>query len=207
MKADRERPHRGRHQPGRRRRDREAVPDGLKSGISASREARTSRNLHCRSSSSASSHVGVRGPMIDHEQLLRYLAERWRLGPASEGRVASARPRGRRAAARRRGRRRGGRRVRDRAGDHAAGARGRPCGKHEADFAYSMPGVGRFRVQRLPAARLDQHRDAAHPRSAARRSRSSVSRRSCRELSDQHRGLVLVTGPDRIGQDHDASPR
>ena len=41
----------------------------------------------------------------------------------------------------------------------------------ECDFAIGVPGIGRFRVQRLPAARLALLRDAR--RSRTRRARST----------------------------------
>src|SRR5262249_12363853 len=120
--------------------------DGLKSDIPASREGLNLPKPSLQKfSSSAVVPLGVRGPMIDHEQLLRYLAERGgsdlhlkvgspplvridgelqRVGDAAVktddvGRIAQAIM------------------PQERADDLR--------GKHEADFAYSMPGVGRFR--------------------------------------------------------------
>jgi twitching motility protein PilT len=71
--------------------------------------------------------------------------------------------------------------------------------KHEADFAYSVPGLGRFRM------------NAFYQRSsvalAIRRVRTSASTISelglpdvVRRLSEEHRGLVLVTGPTGSGK-------
>jgi twitching motility protein PilT len=71
--------------------------------------------------------------------------------------------------------------------------------KHEADFAYSVPGLGRFRT------------NAFYQRSsvamAMRRVRTSASTFSelglpdvVRRLSEHHRGLVLVTGPTGSGK-------
>ncbi len=71
--------------------------------------------------------------------------------------------------------------------------------KHEADFAYSIPGVGRFRInayfQRSSAAM------------AIRRVRASAATAEelglptvVTQLAGEHRGLVLVTGPTGSGK-------
>jgi len=70
---------------------------------------------------------------------------------------------------------------------------------HEADFAYSIPGTGRFRVnayfQRSSAA-LAIRRVRATPATAAELGLPSV----VTELAQQMRGLVLVTGPTGSGK-------
>jgi len=71
--------------------------------------------------------------------------------------------------------------------------------KHEADFAYSVPGTGRFRVnayyQRSSAA-LAIRRVRATPASAEELGLPPV----VTELAQQMRGLVLVTGPTGSGK-------
>ena len=71
--------------------------------------------------------------------------------------------------------------------------------KHEADFAYSVPGLGRFRTNAF-----FQRSSVAL---AMRRVRTSASTFSelglpdvVRRLSEHHRGLVLVTGPTGSGK-------
>jgi len=70
---------------------------------------------------------------------------------------------------------------------------------HEADFAYSIPGTGRFRVnayyQRSSAA-LAIRRVRATPATADELGLPSV----VTELAQQMRGLVLVTGPTGSGK-------
>ena len=71
--------------------------------------------------------------------------------------------------------------------------------RHEADFAYSIPGTGRFRVnayyQRSSAA-LAIRRVRATPATADELGLPSV----VTELAQQMRGLVLVTGPTGSGK-------
>ncbi len=71
--------------------------------------------------------------------------------------------------------------------------------KHEADFAYSVPGLGRFRTNAF-----FQRSSVAL---AMRRVRTNASTFSdlglpdvVRRLSEHHRGLVLVTGPTGSGK-------
>jgi len=70
---------------------------------------------------------------------------------------------------------------------------------HEADFAYSVPGIGRFRVnayyQRSSVA-LVLRRVRPNPGSAAELGLPPV----LYELADEQRGLVLVTGPTGSGK-------
>ncbi|MGP8059096.1 MAG: type IV pilus twitching motility protein PilT [Acidimicrobiales bacterium] len=70
---------------------------------------------------------------------------------------------------------------------------------HEADFAYSVPGVGRFRVnafyQRSSVA-LVLRRVRPNPGTAAELGLPPV----ISELADEQRGLVLVTGPTGSGK-------
>ena len=70
----------------------------------------------------------------------------------------------------------------------------------EVDFAYSMPHVGRFRVERVPPAGLDQHGPSQAPlrRSLVRGDRPA--RRRAARIADEHRGLILVTGPTGSGK-------
>lgn len=70
---------------------------------------------------------------------------------------------------------------------------------HEADFAYSVPGVGRFRV--------NAYRQRGSAALAMRRVRTSVSSieelglpDTVLKLADEQRGLVLVTGPTGSGK-------
>ena len=70
---------------------------------------------------------------------------------------------------------------------------------HEADFAYSVPGVGRFRVnafyQRSSVA-IVFRRVRPNPGSAEELGLPAV----IYDLADEHRGLVLVTGPTGSGK-------
>ncbi len=138
--------------------------------------------------------------MIDHEQLLRYLADRGgsdlhlKVGSPPLVRVDGALQRVGEDAVTADDAVRIAQAImpQDRADDLR--------GKHEADFAYSMPGVGRFRVNVFRQRGSISIVPCGASGSAARRSRSSGSRRSCRELADQPRGLVLVTGPTGSGK-------
>ena len=70
---------------------------------------------------------------------------------------------------------------------------------HEADFAYSIPGVGRFRVNAYQA------RGTVRPGVPPRRRRCAVARRPrapevVGQLALEPRGLVLVTGPTGSGK-------
>jgi len=71
--------------------------------------------------------------------------------------------------------------------------------KHEADFAYSVAGIGRFRVnafyQRSSVA-LVLRRVKPNPGSAEELGLPTV----LNELADEQRGLVLVTGPTGSGK-------
>ena len=71
--------------------------------------------------------------------------------------------------------------------------------KHEADFAYSVPGLGRFRTnaffQRSSVA-LAMRRVRTNAASFSELGLPDVVRR----LSEHHRGLVLVTGPTGSGK-------
>ncbi len=71
--------------------------------------------------------------------------------------------------------------------------------KHEADFAYSVPGVGRFRVnaffQRSSVA-IAMRRVRANAFSLAELGLPDVIRR----LAEEQRGMVLVTGPTGSGK-------
>src|SRR6202008_1462507 len=71
--------------------------------------------------------------------------------------------------------------------------------RHEADFAYSVKGVGRFRVnayyQRSSVA-LAFRRVRSSPGSAEELGLPPVVTR----LAEEHRGLVLVTGPTGSGK-------
>jgi len=71
--------------------------------------------------------------------------------------------------------------------------------RHEADFAYSVPGVGRFRVnayfQRSTVA-LAMRR----VRTSAATIQELLLPDVVRRLSEEHRGLVLVTGPTGSGK-------
>ncbi|HEX7442520.1 MAG TPA: PilT/PilU family type 4a pilus ATPase [Acidimicrobiales bacterium] len=71
--------------------------------------------------------------------------------------------------------------------------------KHEADFAYSIPGVGRFRInayfQRSSAA-LAIRRVRATAATAEELGLPTV----VTQLAEEHRGLVLVTGPTGSGK-------
>jgi twitching motility protein PilT len=71
--------------------------------------------------------------------------------------------------------------------------------KHEADFAYSVPGLGRFRTnafyQRSSVA-LAMRRVRTNASTFAELGLPDVVRR----LSEHHRGLVLVTGPTGSGK-------
>jgi twitching motility protein PilT len=71
--------------------------------------------------------------------------------------------------------------------------------RHEADFGYTMAGVGRFRI--------NVYRQRGHVGLAIRRVRSDVPTFEelllppvMRQLSDSERGLVLVTGPTGTGK-------
>jgi len=71
--------------------------------------------------------------------------------------------------------------------------------KHEADYAYSVPGTGRFRVnayyQRSSTA-LAIRRVRAHPATAQELGLPPV----VTQLAQEMRGLVLVTGPTGSGK-------
>ena len=74
---------------------------------------------------------------------------------------------------------------------------------HEADFAYSVSGVGRFRVNAYQARGtygMVFRRVAVGAQALAELALPEV----IGELALEPRGLVLVTGPDRVGQDDDA---
>ena len=70
---------------------------------------------------------------------------------------------------------------------------------HEADFAYSVPGLGRFRVnafyQRSSVA-MAMRRVRTNAATIGELGLPDVVRR----LSEEHRGLVLVTGPTGSGK-------
>jgi twitching motility protein PilT len=68
----------------------------------------------------------------------------------------------------------------------------------EADFAYSIPGVGRFRVNAFRSA----DRSASSAAGAARPPdfESLGLPPAVRKLAEEHRGLVLVTGPTGSGK-------
>lgn len=71
--------------------------------------------------------------------------------------------------------------------------------KHEADFAYSVSGLGRFRVNTF-----FQRSTVALAMRRVRTSASTVADLGLpdvvRRLSEEHRGLVLVTGPTGSGK-------
>src|SRR5580700_5967533 len=71
--------------------------------------------------------------------------------------------------------------------------------KHEADFAYSVPGVGRFRVNAFY-----QRGSVAMAVRRVRTSASTIAELALpdvvRRLADEQRGLVLVTGPTGSGK-------
>ena len=73
----------------------------------------------------------------------------------------------------------------------------------EVDFAYSVPNVGRFRVnvfrQRGSISMVLRKLRFGGPSFEEIGLPDAV-----RTIADEHRGLILVTGSDRIGQDHDA---
>ena len=64
----------------------------------------------------------------------------------------------------------------------------------ECDFAIGVPGIGRFRVQRVPAARLARLRDARDPVPGAARIDELNLPPVLEEIAMKPRGLVLVTG-------------
>ena len=71
----------------------------------------------------------------------------------------------------------------------------------EVDLAYSVPGLGRFRVQRLPAARHGRHRAARHPDAGS----PSIDELGLPPVAQEDRrrriaGLVLVTGTTGSGK-------
>ncbi|MHB8680569.1 MAG: type IV pilus twitching motility protein PilT, partial [Acidimicrobiales bacterium] len=71
--------------------------------------------------------------------------------------------------------------------------------RHEADFAYSVPGLGRFRVNAF-----FQRGSVALAIRRVRTNAASISELGLpdvvRRLSEEHRGLVLVTGPTGSGK-------
>lgn len=70
---------------------------------------------------------------------------------------------------------------------------------HEADFAYSVPGLGRFRMNAFM-----QRGSIAFAIRRVRTSAATIEELGLpevvRRLSDEHRGLVLVTGPTGSGK-------
>ena len=70
---------------------------------------------------------------------------------------------------------------------------------HEADFAYSVPGLGRFRVNAFTqrgSVSFAMRRVVSSASTIADLGLPDVVRR----LSDEHRGLILVTGPTGSGK-------
>jgi twitching motility protein PilT len=71
--------------------------------------------------------------------------------------------------------------------------------KHEADFAYSVPGLGRFRMNAF-----FQRSSVALAIRSVRTNASTIADLGLpdvvRTLSEEHRGLVLVTGPTGSGK-------
>jgi twitching motility protein PilT len=71
--------------------------------------------------------------------------------------------------------------------------------RHEADFAYSVPQLGRFRVNAFV-----QRASVALAMRRVRTSAATISELGLpdvvRQLSEEHRGLVLVTGPTGSGK-------
>ena len=76
--------------------------------------------------------------------------------------------------------------------------------RRQIDFSHSIPGLARFRVNAYFQRASRRRRLPAHPGRGSRRSRSSACPTRLYELADKPRGLVLVTGPDRLGQVDDA---
>ena len=71
----------------------------------------------------------------------------------------------------------------------------------ECDFAIGVPGIGRFRVQRVPAARLARAiAMRAIPYQARTIEELQPAARSLEEIALKPRGLVLVTGVTGSGK-------
>ena len=74
---------------------------------------------------------------------------------------------------------------------------------NELDLSFGIKGLARFRCNVFHAARRGGRRLSGPSPSRSRPSRSWACRRSSSSSRKRPRGLVLVTGPDRLGQvDH-----
>ena len=72
--------------------------------------------------------------------------------------------------------------------------------ENEVDFSYRRARPGPLPRQRLPPARRRSRSSAARSRTRSRRSSSSACRRSSRELADEERGIILLTGTTGSGK-------